>query len=348
MILPFLCLFFLSCTDKKEGKDFFNTENKEVDCKLYNADILMKYCDVMTVKNSLIFFSWAGPHRETVVVQESDGKEVGSIGREGGGPGEFVNPVFAGHSAKKDTVYIYDYGYRKIISYAVSIQDNEFKSKLAYEISTQDFKFYENMKRLKNGYYVGLPFEAKATDSILVLLDVQQNVIKRFGKSPIELKTDYSDFKKCFSNTRMAVYENKIFIAVARFGYIAGYEISDNGKIKTLFEKMLVSPSYRSNDGYIVFDKENNREGFYDIAASSTYIFTTYGGKTLKSLLPGGGGMEPETFAILDHKGNLVSRVKMNHKGARLCVSEDEKMLYHCALNPEYDIAAYRIKDMVK
>ncbi|MDR1371807.1 MAG: TolB-like 6-bladed beta-propeller domain-containing protein [Dysgonamonadaceae bacterium] len=337
----FLILGFYACADRQVNSPLLDAEVKTVESRLYESDLMIKYCDAMDCSNSCIYLSAAGLHQENIAVRETDGKEIGSFGRRDQGPGEYIAPIYAGHSENKDTIYVWDMN-GKLYLYSIQLQDSVFSSSFAYSINPPESKFYQRLMRLKNGCYVGLPLEEKATDSVFVLLDSRLNKIKKFGRSPVELKADYRDFRKCFDNARITVYGNKIFLTLGSFAYIAGYEITDSQGITTLFEKTLIQPVYHSSDGYIVFDKEKNREGFYDIAATDKHIFTVDKSK------PDGRGMEPGTFMVFDHQGNLISRIKMNHEGARICVSEDEKTLYHCVRDPNFDIASYKIEDMLK
>jgi hypothetical protein len=345
-IFLFCLILIYSCSEKKETLDFLDTEIKTVKSKLYNADLIMSSCDNMQVINSKFYFFYARPDIANIIARESDGKEIGMLGKFGQGPGEYIFPVFTGCSEKGDSVYIYDFPKHTLLSYVINEQADTVTYSFVEKIKQPSELYYARLLRLKNGYYVGLRHEAKTTEKLLTLFDSQLNEIKTFGESPIKLNVDFRDYKYCYDNSRISVYGNSVFFATARFGFLAGYDISDNGDVVTRFEKMIVKPTYHYGVG-VVFDAEN-KEGFYDIKASKDKLFVTYGGKTKENLRPDGGGMHPETFAVFNHDGVLISRVKMNSIGSRICISGDEKWLYLCVREPEYNIEAYKIADFLK
>jgi len=343
-IIALLCV---ACSGNQPKQSFLETEITSANSKLYNADLMIMYCSKMIYVKSKLLLMAAGPYRENVVLNANDGQELCYIGRRGQGPGEYNHPLFVGFSQNADSTYILDFATGNLLKYYTDFRSDSCFSLFSNSVIPDKSCIYECFMLLSNGYYVGLPHYRAANGKIFDLLDSELNIITQFGEPPIMLKDD-NDFTKVFDNARLTVYQNKIFLALSSFGFIAGYEIADDVTINTLFENTVVEPSYSSTYGYIVFDKENNLEGFYDIAASGSYIFTTYGGKSRKNLKPDGTGMEPETFAVFDLKGHLISRVKMNHKGARICISDDGETLYHCVRNPEFDIAAYSVKELVK
>jgi hypothetical protein len=341
-------LLFFSCSKSNKSNSFLETPLKTVDSHLYNADLMIKYCGKMLYNNNCLLLTFAGIHRENVVVSAEDGTELGTLGRRGQGPGEYIVPLFCSFSANGDSTSIYDMSKGNVLVYATDYQKDTFSVKYAYSIKPPEWHLYYNLMRLKNGLYVAQPLERKVGEPAYDLLDSKLNVIAQFGNVPIKLYTDFTDFRKIYDNASMSVYGNKVFIALFRIGYIAGYEISDNGEITTLFEKLLVEPNYKSSDGYIVLSKDKNMLGALDITASEDFIFITWSGKYMSDLKEDGTGLESESIAVFDHKGNLVSRVKMNNIGQKIGVSTDGKTLYTCTLYPEFDIESYNIADLVK
>jgi len=346
--LFFFVIFLFSCSGKKEDADFLNAEIRTVESRLYETELFISFCKDMKVINSHFLLSCARPNWGTLVAKESDGKEIGAVGSRGAGPGEYITPFYSGKSINGDTIYIYDFSKRVILMYEIDYSGNSFVSRYINRIGppSGDFIIYTDVCRLNNGYFVGLRGEDKVNAKALTLFDAQLNVVKTFGSVPLPLERDFSDFRKCFDNTRISVYNNSVFIAISNFGYIAGYDISDRGEITTRFEKILVEPSFHIAGG-IVYNS-NNRSGFSDITASKNYLFAIYGGKTEDNLKPDGTGMAPETFAVFNHDGKLISRIKLNNKAFRLAVSEDEERLYFCFRSPEFGFEVYKVSDLVK
>ncbi|MDR2911629.1 MAG: TolB-like 6-bladed beta-propeller domain-containing protein [Bacteroidales bacterium] len=347
----FCCLFFIfiyGCVNKKESTDFLNAEIRTVESRRYDEELFISFCMDMAIVNSHFLITYDGAGRGALVARESDGNTIGPLGSRGQGPGEYITPSYAGKSINGDTIYLHDIAKQEMLIYKIDNFGDTLEWHYINKIERpQNNGFYDQIRRLKNGYYVGLRIEAEAKQQqILTLLDAQLNEVKTFAASPITLERDYVDYKICYGNARISVYENSVFFAVNSFGYISGYDISDTGDITTRFEEMLVEPSYQ-NSGRVVFNSENRR-GFSDIAVSKNYIFALYVGKAQDELKPDGSGWAPETFAVFNHDGKLISRIKLNNKAFRLTVSEDEERLYFCSQNPEFVIEEYQLSDLIK
>jgi len=336
------------CSEKRQDDIFAKAKIKTVDSRLYNSEIMMKFCEVMQYNNNCILLTSAGLHRENIVVNAHNGNEIGYLGRTGQGPGEYTYPQFSGFSNNGDTTYIYDIRNGHILVYSTIYSDSIFEKQYIYSIKQSERHVYLYVMRLENGMFVALPYSRKTDELALDLLDSELNVLCQFGNLPLKFKTDYSDFERVFDNCRMAVFKNKVFIALSSFGYIAGYECSNKNQISTLFEETFVAPVFNSQNGYIVFSKTENKFGSYDIAASEDYVCIAYCGKTWSNLTQFGRGLCPELFALFDHSGKLISKVKMNQRGGRVCFSDDGTTLFLCVRDPEYDIASYKVSDLIK
>lgn len=360
-VVIFCCLLVVSlygCSSgKQDDKDFLDAEIRTVESRQYEEELFISFCGDMAITNSHFILTHDGGGWGTSVFRESDGKKVGSIGSTGQGPGEYITPSYAGKSASGDTIYIYDVSTQAMLMYKIDNFGDNFEWHYIDKIAQTSSRmvFYRQLRRLNNGYYVGLRMEtivglrmeteAEPRQEVMTLLDAQLNEVTTFGTSPITLgKND----DRVYSNTRMSVYENSVFFAVNRFGYVAGYDISDQGEVTTRFEKMLVEPSYHRNaEGRVAFNSEN-KMGFSDIAVSENYLFAIYRGKTQDQLRPDGTGWEPETFAVFSNDGTLISRIKLNHTATRLTVSEDEERLYFCTRDLEFRIEEYKVSDLIR
>lgn len=302
-----------------------------------------------------------GPDDENLVyfLDAKTGKELGYAGTVGQGPEDMQPyPQYVGKSEKGDTLFLYDYNERKMNAYLVTqTKDGLPKLKLAYKNSLLNEtnvgnknSSYMNLCRLVNGYYVGISYFS-TDDYFFTLLDKDLNVIKRFGEPPLDGLQSDGKVKNygSFVGTLFA-YENSVYYAANKFGYMARYDISDAGEVSHQWSHQYSKVDYYiDNKPSIKFKSEYTLSGFSDMVVGEKYIFATYSGIPTAEMFRqrSVSAIAAQTLVVLNHDGAVLGRFKLNSKSSTIGLTEDEKYLYVMNTDPEVQIVRMKVSDIL-
>ena len=93
------------------------------------------------------------------------------------------------------------------------------------------------LRRLANGYYVGMS-HLSVSDDFLTLLDKDFNVVKTFGEQPLSgLRSGgkVKNYDRFYGS--LYVSGNSIYYAAHYFSYMARYDIADTGEVTQVWGK---------------------------------------------------------------------------------------------------------------
>ena len=303
-------------------------------------------CNHIFTMGNKLFLSNADPVEDCAyrVVDLESKRFIDKFGFFGGGPGEFLNQKFAGKTTDNDTIYTYDLARRKIQVLSRKGKTTTYQYSHTLPVKTNDNSIFIDVRRLENGYYVGVPYSGKSP--FFILLDSTGKEAGRFGKIPVigecNEVIDYSMKLRGVLETS----GNSVYYATTYFGYLARYDVNDNGEATLIWEQYLSEPQYKMEDGRIKTNRDKNLEGFYGITTIGDYVLATYSGKLYSSPFAEDPDAHlPETLIVFRKEdGKILRRLHLDRRGTLLTATEDGKTLIMNTYNPEVTYCLYDLE----
>ena len=270
------------------------------------------------------------------IVDANDGKEVKQIGLFGGGPKEFVQPVYWGNNGKE--VYIYDEAKMFLRTYSwheiLNAEELPETGKVNLKGDEKNILFG---KVLNQDYFVGSVVVGMPKP--IITLDKELNTIENIGNIPDK---DHKSEALVTYGGSVSSYGNKFVSTMASFGYIACYEQQSDGTCKMLWDACAEQPIYKKDQ----LDLTLLKLGFADVKMTKNYIFCSYFGQ--KYDRDNRKNIKPRNMLVFDHQGNLLKNLRSERSLARFTVSEDEKTIYAATEEPEVAIIRFDISNILK
>lgn len=312
---------------------------------------------IVAVKSKLCLVS-PDENYLTYFIDENTGMELGYAGIVGNGPEDMQPyPKYVGKSERGDTLYLYDFNTRKIKAYLLAdTEDGLPKLKLVFSknlVNSVVGKYtssYMAICRLANGYYVGLNFLSVGS-SFLTLLDKELNVVKEFGKQPLSGLPKEGKIKsfQSFDGT-LCAHGNSVYYAAHKFGYMARYDIDDQGEVTHRWTQRYADINYYIDGKQTIkFRGEGHLYGFSDMTIGKEYIFATYSGIPTGEMFRkrSAYAIGARTLVVFNHDGEPLGRFKLGSCSFSVGLSEDEEYLYVMNTDPEVQIERMKVKDIL-
>ncbi|MBR6988472.1 MAG: hypothetical protein IKH95_01405 [Bacteroidaceae bacterium] len=306
-------------------------------------------CNHIFTMGNKLFLSNADPVEECAyrVVDLETKRFIDKFGFFGGGPGEFLNQKYAGKTMDNDTIYTYDLARRKIQVLSRKGKTTTYQYSHTLPVKTNDNSIFTILRRLENGYYVGVPYSGKSP--FFILLDSTGQEAGRFGKIPVIGEyNEVMDLKRL--EGELETSGNSVYYVTNHFGYLARYDVNDKGEAKLVWEQYLSEPQYRMEDGRIKLNRDKNLEGFYGITTVGDYVLATYSGKLFSSPFAEDPDADlPQTLIIFRKKdGKILKRLHLDRRVTLLTATEDGKTLIMNTYNPEVTYCLYDLEKILK
>ncbi len=272
---------------------------------------------------------------------------VDKFGPFGEGPGEFFCQKFAGKTPDNDTIYAFDITFRRIQVLSRKEKTTTYLYSHSLPIKTKDDNYFSILRRLENGYYVGVPYSGKYP--FFVLFDTLGQETGKFGKLPVIGEYDeVMDLKKLEGNLETS--GNSVYYGTNHFGYLARYDINENGEATLVWEHYLSEPQYEIEDGRIKRKMDKNLEGFCGITTVGDYVLATYSGKLgFRIDQEDPGAHLPETLIVFRKKdGKILKRLHLDRRGTTLAATEDGKTLIMTCFEPEVTYCLYDLEKIIE
>ncbi|MBR6988465.1 MAG: hypothetical protein IKH95_01370 [Bacteroidaceae bacterium] len=342
-------LFTLAACSGKAEKTTVTETDSISGTLLSDSLIFSSNCNhIFTVGNKL-FLSNADPVEDCAyrVVDLESKQFIDKFGLFGGGPGEFRNQKYAGKTMDNDTIYAYDISRRKIQVLSRKERTKTYQYSHTLPVKTNDNSIFTILRRLENGYYVGVPYSGKYP--FFVLLDALGQEAGRFGKLPVIGEyNEVMDLKRLEGNLETS--GNSVYYGTDHFGYLVRYDVNDKGEATLIWEKYLSEPQYRMEDGRIKLNRRKNLEGFSGLTAVGNYVLATYSGKLYSSPFAEDPDAHlPQTLIIFRKEdGKILRRLHLDRRGTFLTAIEDGKTLIMKTYNPEVTYCLYDLEKILK
>ncbi len=343
------CLFSLaSCSGNAEKATVI--ENDSISGTLLSDSLIFSInCSyIFTIGNNL-FLSNNLPVEDCAyrVVDLESKRFIDKFGYFGTGPSEFFCQKYAGKTLDNDTIYAYDLTFRRIQVLSRKEKTTTYQYSHTLPIKTKDDSYFSVLRRLENGYYVGVPYSGKYP--FFVLFDASGQETGRFGKLPVIGEYDeVMDLKRLEGNLETS--ENSVYYGTDHFGYLARYDLNDNGEATLVWEQYLSEPQYEIEDGRITRKMDKNLEGFCGITTVGDYVLATYSGKLgFRIDQEDLGAHLPETLIVFRKKdGKVLKRLHLDRRGTLLAATEDGKTLIMETYAPEVTYCLYDLEKILK
>ena len=335
--MSLMALASVSCSEKA-GPKLLVLDNPEplaatAQWELFSASVR----DLTVLGDELLVF----PTKVDVaiVIDRYTGEEKGKWGQRGKGPGEFKQAHYCNGPEAGDDFWLFDTGLMKLRRYAVG--NNAEDLMLAEEIDYATPSFADPVCVLKNRFVAAnVTMSADGYVSPLVLMDLEGNILKSIGLLPDEshsqVKTvnkgqlvDYRSY-----GSRLSCYGNHFVQAMTEFGYLAFFDVDDQGNVSVKAEYCLEPVLYTDNN---TLDRKQLKYGFIDVKMTADYVVCSYCGKNIDQ------ERLSESLLVFDHKGTLLHHYLLDKQIGSIAVSPDGKTVYAESENPEVGIAVYHL-----
>ncbi|MCD7923776.1 MAG: hypothetical protein LUI85_03390 [Bacteroides sp.] len=340
--LLFILSLFFSCSSPKQEKDFLSIPSTPIHGVAYEEEIMSSEEGTPYLVDSCFLICMPDPKNVCLVLDRQTGKEITRLGKYGGGPGEFSYPIVAGTSSNNDTLYIANMPNK--VELFTRKQKGFYQFLEEKSIKLKKMEFMTDIIRISDGYYVITTLSGGK--EFFILLDSNLHEIKRFGHHPIKGMTAEANSFMRFQG-RMTSYKNSFYFATMFFGYIARYDISNNGDVTLIWEKMVTPPKCNIYEANIGIRTHENRDGFYGLAANNKYLFATYSGIFYAAADTDPSACVPKTLVAFSTSGELIGEYALDHKSSQVCLSENGDNLYIWSSNPEVTIERFSVKEIL-
>ena len=323
-VLKFLSIIFLlfSCS-QPENKLLDLGESTPLSAVEYSEELLTTspQC-LMLLENNLFVFQTRGDV-VAIIMDTETGKQTDTWGRKGKGPGEFVRAEHRGTLSDNHTVYLYDTNSSgKLRKYKYDTIKN--KLEIEEEVTFKPTSvFLAHGTVLDNGLIAGNVAFRQTPGSSLMILNKNGDILSEIVRFPDEAHKT-KDLRRYAGN--LSSYGNMFVYTVSMFGYIAFYEVTQDGSASLKWEHYLEKPLDKGDKS---LDLRNLKSGFINTIVSKDYVFCSYCGKKYDD------PFSSETLLVFDHKGKLLKNYALDRSINRIAVSPDGKTIYAGVYTPE-------------
>lgn len=322
-----ILLFLLGCTgENRKGVEYVNATYRLLDDEIVTTM-------PGTLRISGDFLVWEDPFSRDYFVhvhEKNTGKTVGTMGKVGEGPQEFVTGGVNGASID-NRLHALDIngkteGFLSIDSLVqgkesfVPLTDQEKESRPAMPEFAKDLY----ISKTEDGaeHY----FKAKLNGQ-----DID------FGNYPIPQARQHIGGEMAYNQSR------KVFAYTSyRFPYLALYK-NDGNSFSLAWEYKSDGNEYEVDNGQIIFDRKVG--GIFGVCMSKDYIIGLQRDRakdaTDESTVGRDASKCPHTVFLYDYDGNLVKIVDLGIPVMRIAAEEKNNTLYAIGVNPDFVLMKY-------
>ena len=284
------------------------------------------------------FFVFNGMSSSAALVfRLSDCHLLGEFMPKGMGPGECLTPRYAGCSSEEDTVYMYDSSKSKMFKFWLpSNQADTLHYQFVDAKSSSDDDLQMMTTRLENGLVVSMRYSG--TRHLFTLYSEEMEKLCTFGSLPFPIEDD--ELKNFLQLQGIITSDgNTVYFGCKGLPYLCAYEVNGKDDIRLKFAHNYLPTPYSYTDR-IVIDYNKNTESFRDIKILGDYIWATFLGGSMQSLIGASEEMQSaDCMLVLDKdNGFPLAKFKFPHRGGQICFSKDGKELYHFTTDMNIDV----------
>ena len=277
------------------------------------------------------YLIWSDPFAHDFFIHVHDastGKEIGTMGKIGEGPQEFVSPMVSRFSIDRQ-IFAQDangntVGYLSLDS--LLLQRPPF-------VELSEFEKSLDMGKIDKGVYMANT-EDGDVDYFRLNVNGKEST---FGVYPVrDVKQHVGGYKAYNPKTGRLVYVS------FNFPYIALYK-RDGNTFQLQWEQKSEKETYDIVDGRLVFDRTIMGAG--DVCMSKDYIITLERDREVdpmdESTVGRNASKCPRTVFLRDYDGNLLRIIDLGMPTMRITADPETNVLYAIGVNPEFTLAKY-------
>lgn len=319
---------FVGCSIEKEGHILLHS----------NIDLNENHIGlggyITTYNNDIIGIEQAGslsPFYQ--ITTKNDINTINYFGVRGQGPEDFIQPIFIQHLS--DSVFgVHDAGIGVYKEICISTATNSISTLNAINMTQDLFRAI----KVSDNHYIGL----SNTTGMLVSTDSTGKRVETHFEYPYKNKREQSiknNIRSMAYQGLLEVNPQKTKCVYASFNgdIIHFYDLHDDISPIRKIEKNY--PKYRPeefNDGYAALLDPNNIVGYISVTTTDKFIYALYCGKKIEKLITNNSiSKEGNILRIFDWTGKLINTCTLDVACKHISVSDDDKILWALAVNPE-------------
>ena len=282
-----------------------------------------------------------------LIFDAESGKLLGTLGREGDGPGEYryvssIQPLPGGHGSRQRGLLIFDGTARRLTRFHL-LDPGTVKIDSPVTATVNAGGYMTGLAMLPDSSLVG---PGLFTSHRLARLQLDGTLIEMLGPTPDNPNgLPVPVLEHVYQSTLAARPDGSRIALADRFmNHIELYG-ADGTLRRTVNGPIAVAPVFQvamAGGAPTMASDENLRFGYVGIAAGQRYIYALFSGRRR-----GDYGPSEATYAdqlhVFDWDGNLVRMVKLDRDIANIAVAPDERRLYGIAVGESEALVAYDI-----
>ena len=333
----FFLLLVISCTDQKTSLSPVSlfTQTKFIShISIIQPELSQSPYNLALFDSLLV---WSDPFGEYhfTLFDIRNNKQVLRFGNIGRGPGELMKGS-TGKKYKNNYYASHDPNQKKVVLY--SIPDLALGSAKHYLTTNfTDFGSFYNATPVNDSLFIG---EIYLDESKYALVDHNSHLVFTGYAYP-------DDGKELSSNVKFFAYQGKfyqnpadqnLFVHIGSYGAILDFLKIENNEIVRKNLLSLIIPKYQplniSGARGVILD-DNCIIGNCDIAVTKDFIYMLYSDNILRNEHRIDNPRNSDTILVFDWDGQPIMCYKSDVKLYKICVSEDNKIMYGVIMNPE-------------
>ncbi|MTI89408.1 MAG: hypothetical protein FH748_15735 [Balneolaceae bacterium] len=259
-------------------------------------------------------------------VNLTDDKYITGIGREGRGPGEFLNPHTL-FSFSKDSILVLDPNNNRLTK-VILTNENHLKHLHNAEPEIINLKFHGlplNAFPLKNDTYVATGLIRDKDNKFISILN-SNGTEKELTGTPPEISQEVPVNKKQVARKSTSTSNNKGDKFAVGFSFTDIIQIYNyKGEVLETIKGPIQSElNFNKNKSGNFTLSDDNISAYIDLASTSNYLYALYSGKKIYSSNSNFGNL----IFIFDWKGNLIKSFELDRQIFSITVDKQDSVLY--------------------
>jgi hypothetical protein len=209
--------------------------------------------------------------------------------------------------------------------------------------SSSDDDMHMMTTRLENGLVVSMRYSG--TRHLFTLYGEDMEKLCTFGSLPFPIEDD--ELKNFLQFQGIITSDgNTVYFGCKSLPYLCAYEVNGKDDIRLKFAHNYLPTPYSYTDR-ISIDYDKNTESFRDIKILGDYVWATFLGGSVQSLIGASEEMQSADCLLVFDKDNgfPLAKFKFPHRGGHICFSKDGKELYHFTTDMNIDVV--KVEDLL-
>ncbi|MCL2561034.1 MAG: TolB-like 6-bladed beta-propeller domain-containing protein [Rikenellaceae bacterium] len=344
ILLCCLPILFAGCSKKaKIDEKYGFAQSYALTSKIHSTDIYTSDPFMFLTDSSAVLASFRIPKDFIRVHSIAEGfREVGTYGSTGGGPLDFMQPIFT--FAEGDEIYVQDAGRNALARLKLSNSGNEVEVRETWrrtfvypdsERSLEDNRLRlepRSSVRLGTDHFAGISFNGN--HGFFSLWDNDLNFIRYFGDAPIPEEIHYGS-SMSYLGGYLHSHDNRLVFAASNLPYLSLYEINDCEPVQK-WANYYNKPVYKVQNEGILFSKDETFGLTRGLSLGRNYIYLVFldilmSEEDIRTAELSKGNI----VFVFDYEGNRIALLNLDRRVNQIAVSSDERTLYGVTDTPD-------------